>query len=226
MSKLIETISVSKEYLSGQEKVCALDKVSLSCEKGDYLSIVGPSGAGKSTLLHLLGGLDSPTKGKIMFRKQNIYKLGESGLSSWRNKHIGFVFQFYHLIEELSVFENVVLPLFLRFRKYSLKTIQELLKYLGIEDRKNFFPSQLSGGQRQRVAFARALAADPEVILCDEPTGNLDHESKERIISLLDKLNKEKGKTIILVTHNLELAKKTKRILFIKDGRIIGTGPI
>jgi ABC-type lipoprotein export system ATPase subunit len=141
-------------------------------------------------------------------------------LATFRGTNIGFVFQFYHLIEELNVLENVTLPLISRRRKYSLKTIQELLKYLGVEDRAGFFPSQLSGGQKQRVAFARALANDPKVLLCDEPTGNLDHESKDRIVSLLDKLNKEKNKTIILVTHNLELAKKAKKILFIKDGQL------
>lgn len=220
MSELIKVNSVSKTYLTGQVLVSALSKVSLSCEPGDYIAIVGPSGAGKSTLLHILGGLDSPTKGQVIFEGQNIYKLSSNELSTFRGTNIGFVFQFYHLIEELNVFENVTLPLISRRKKYSLKAMQELLKYLGVEDRAKFFPSQLSGGQRQRVAFARALANDPKVLLCDEPTGNLDHESKDRIVLLLDKLNKEKNKTIILVTHNLELAKKAKKILFIKDGQL------
>jgi len=220
MSELFKVDSLTKEYRSGQETIQALNNVSVSLNSGDYLAIVGPSGAGKSTLLHSLGGLDSPTVGQVLFKGRNIYKIKDKELSIWRNKHIGFVFQFYHLIDELNVLENITLAQHLNKRKYSLKTIEDLLEYLGIEDRKRAFPSQLSGGQKQRVAFARALVNDPEVILCDEPTGNLDKESQGKIIALLDKLNKEKNKTIVLVTHNLELAKCAKESLFIKDGCI------
>ncbi len=220
MSELFKVNSLTKEYRSGGEKIYAVKELSLSLNSGDYLAIVGPSGAGKSTLLHSLGGLDSPSGGQILFKGRNIYKMKDKELSIWRNKHIGFVFQFYHLIEELNVLENITLALNLNRQKYSLKTIEDLLKYLGIEDRKKAFPSQLSGGQKQRVAFARALVCDPEVILCDEPTGNLDKDSQEKVVRLLGKLNKEKNKTVILVTHNLELAKCAKDKLFIKDGEI------
>jgi len=220
MSELFKVNSLTKEYCSGGEKIQALKAVSISLESGDYLAIVGPSGAGKSTLLHSLGGLDSPTSGQVLFKGRNIYKMKDKELSIWRNKHIGFVFQFYHLIEELNILENITLALDLNRRKYSLKTIEDLLKYLGIGDKKKAFPSQLSGGQKQRVALARALVNDPEVILCDEPTGNLDKESQEKVVSLFNKLNREKNKTIILVTHNLELAKCAKNRVFIKDGCI------
>ena len=222
MSELFRIDSLTKEYRSGQETIRALKEISVSLHTGDYLAIVGPSGAGKSTLLHILGGLDSPTRGRVLFKGRDVYKMKDKELSLWRNKHIGFVFQFYHLIEELNVLENITLALNLNKRKYSLKNIEDLLKYLGIEEKKKAFPSQLSGGQRQRVAFARALVGDPEVIFCDEPTGNLDKDSQEKIVALLDKLNKEKNKTIILVTHNLELAKCAKDRLFIKDGCING----
>ena len=220
MSELFKVNSLTKEYRSGQETIQALNNISVSLNPGDYLAIVGPSGAGKSTLLHSLGGLDSPTVGQVLFKGRNIYKIKDKELSIWRNKHIGFVFQFYHLIDELNVLENITLALNLNRRKYSLKTIEDLLKYLGIEDKKKAFPSQLSGGQKQRVAFARALVNDPEVIFCDEPTGNLDKDSQERIVSLLGKLNKEKNKTIVLVTHNLELAESAKDKIFIKDGEV------
>jgi len=220
MSELFKVNYLTKEYANGAESVQALREVSLSLNSGDYLAIVGPSGAGKSTLLHSLGGLDSPTRGQILFKGRDIYKMKDKELSIWRNKHIGFVFQFYHLIEELNVFENITLALDLNRRKYSLKTTEDLLKYLGIEDKKKAFPSQLSGGQKQRVALARALVNDPEVILCDEPTGNLDKDSQEKVITLFDRLNREKNKTIILVTHNLELAKCAKEKVFIKDGEI------
>ena len=189
MSELFKVNSLTKEYRSGGEKIYALKELSLSLDSGDYLAIVGPSGAGKSTLLHSLGGLDSPSGGQILFKGRNIYKMKDKELSIWRNKHIGFVFQFYHLIEELNVLENITLALNLNRQKYSLKTIEDLLKYLGIEDRKKAFPSQLSGGQKQRVALARALVNDPEVILCDEPTGNLDKESQEKVVTLFDRLN-------------------------------------
>ena len=220
MSELFKVNSLTKEYRSGVETVSALKEVTVSINSGDYLAIIGHSGAGKTTLLHSLGGLDSPTKGTVLFKGRNIYKWGDKELSIWRNKHIGFVFQFYHLIDELNVLENITLALNLNRRKYSLKTIEDLLKYLGIEDKKKAFPSQLSGGQKQRVAFARALVNDPEVIFCDEPTGNLDKDSQERIVFLLDKLNKEKNKTIVLVTHNLELAESAKDKIFIKDGEV------
>jgi len=220
MSELFKVNSLTKEYRSGVETVSALKEVTVSINSGDYLAIIGHSGAGKTTLLHSLGGLDSPTKGVVLFKGRNIYKWGDKELSIWRNKHIGFVFQFYHLIDELNVLENITLALNLNRRKYSLKTIEDLLKYLGIEDKKKAFPSQLSGGQKQRVAFARALVNDPEVIFCDEPTGNLDKDSQERIVFLLDKLNKEKNKTIVLVTHNLELAESAKDKIFIKDGEV------
>ncbi|MBP7088565.1 MAG: ABC transporter ATP-binding protein [Candidatus Omnitrophica bacterium] len=223
MSKLIEAVSLTKEYRSIAGVVRALQNVSLSIHPGDYISIVGPSGAGKSTLLHILGGLEPPTKGKMLFNKDNIYKFKDKKLSLWRSQHVGFVFQFYHLIEELNVLENIRLASILAKGNCPLKTIQELLKYLGIESKSKFFPSQLSGGERQKVAFARALAKDPEVILCDEPTGNLDRESQDKIVVLLDKLNQEKNKTIILVTHNLELAKRAKKTIAIKDGELSET---
>lgn len=198
--------------------VWALKDVSLALKGGDYVAIVGPSGAGKSTLLHILGGLDAPTEGMVTFKGKNIYKQSDKGLSLWRARHIGFVFQFYHLIEELNAFENIVLPLVLLRRKCSLKTIDELIQYLGIAKRKRSYPSQLSGGERQKVALARALVNDPELILCDEPTGNLDSDSQEKVVQLLDDCNKKKGKTVIIVTHNMELAKRADTMLFIDNG--------
>ena len=220
MNELFRVESLTKAYRNGGETIKALDGVSLSFYSGDYLAVVGPSGAGKSTLLHTLGGLDYPTAGRVFFKGRDVYKMSDKELSLWRNRHIGFVFQFYHLIEELNILENITLALNLNKKKYSLKIIEELLKYLGIADRMKAFPSQLSGGQKQRVAFARALVSDPEVILCDEPTGNLDKDSQDKIVTLLDKLNKEKNIAIVLVTHNLELAKRAKRIMFIEDGEV------
>jgi ABC-type lipoprotein export system ATPase subunit len=220
MDKLIKVISVKKIYQNGQEKVIAIKDVSFSIFSGDYLSIVGPSGAGKSTLLHIIGGLEPPTEGRVLFKDKDIYKMKDKELSFWRNKTVGFVFQFYHLIEELNVYENIILASFLRERKSAFKKAEELLKYLGIEIRGNFFPSQLSGGEKQKVAIARALINDPDVILCDEPTGNLDRESQEKVIRLLEKLNREMKKTIILVTHNWELAKRAKKVFVLKNGML------
>ena len=170
MNELFRVESLTKAYHSGQGLTKALSGVSLSLYPGDYLAVVGPSGAGKSTLLHVLGGLDYPTGGRVFFEGRDVYKMKDKELSSWRSNNIGFVFQFYHLIEELNILENVTLALSLNKKKYSLKTIEKLLEYLGIADKMKAFPSQLSGGQRQRVAFARALINDPNFILCDEPT--------------------------------------------------------
>jgi len=219
--QLIEVAEVDKVYISAKQRFYALKEVSLNIKQGDYLALVGPSGAGKSTLLHILGGIDCPAGGSVKYKGKNIYQMNDKQLSSWRAAHIGFVFQFYHLIEELTVLENVTLALNLRRKKYALKTGLELLEYLGIENRKGAFPSQLSGGERQKTALARALANDPDILLCDEPTGNLDSDSQAKVAQLLCKLNKEKGKTIILVTHNLELAKSAKNTLFLKNGQIV-----
>ncbi|RKY46046.1 MAG: ABC transporter ATP-binding protein [Candidatus Omnitrophota bacterium] len=222
MSKLIEINSLSKVYRSGKDRILALDKVNLTVEKNTYLAIVGPSGAGKSTFLHILGGLEPPTQGEVFFEGINIYRMKEEQLSLWRREKVGFVFQFYHLIEELTVAENLLLPLLLKKGegKFTFKRIQDLLQYLEIEEKVNAFPSELSGGEKQRVAIARALIAEPEVLLCDEPTGNLDASSAEKIKLLLKRLHQEREKTIILVTHNIELAKEAEEVVYIKRGRI------
>ena len=219
MSKLIELISATKIYKSAVS-VVALQDISLSLNVGDCYAIVGPSGAGKSTLLHIMGGLDRPTKGGVLFKGKNLYKMRDKELAAWRNRTVGFVFQFYHLIEELNVLENITIASFRQKRKSSLKRAKELLQYLGISRRMHFFPSQLSGGERQKVALARALINDPEIILCDEPTGNLDKDSQIKVVELLDKLNKEMKKAIVLVTHNLELAKQVKEVVFIEGGKL------
>jgi ABC-type lipoprotein export system ATPase subunit len=192
----------------------------LSIHEQDYLAVVGPSGAGKSTLLHAIGGLDKPSSGEILFKNKSIYEMKDNDLADWRNKTVGFVFQFYHLLEELNVLENITIAAIFLKRKSALKKAQELLEYLGLEKRMNFFPSQLSGGEKQKVALARALINEPQILLCDEPTGNLDKHSQDKVTEMLEKLNKEKNKTIILVTHNLELAKRAKRIIMLKSGEI------
>ncbi len=222
MNKLIEVIRLSKVYQNGSKSTAALEDINLTVNHGEYLAIAGPSGAGKSTLIHIMGGLDSASGGKVLFKDKPLSSLGESGLSLWRNKTIGFVFQFYHLIEELTVLENVALPSLLskQSRKSSFKKAQGLLEYLGIEGKSENMPSQLSGGEQQKAAIARALINDPEVIFCDEPTGNLDKSSQDVAINLLESLNSEKKKTVIIVTHNRELAERTGRIICINGGRL------
>lgn len=220
MDSLIKCDAVWKSFHNGQEDVNALKDVSFSIKKQDYLAIIGPSGAGKSTLLHIMGGLDIPTKGKVFFQERDIYVMKDNERASWRNNTLGFVFQFYHLIEELNVLENIAIASRVHLRKSAFKIAQTLLEYLDIEGRQSFFPSQLSGGERQKVALARALINDPEIVLCDEPTGNLDKDSQDKVVELLEKLNADKQKTIILVTHNPELAKRARRIITLKSGEI------
>jgi len=225
MNSFIVTDNLGKMFKDADRKVCALREVFLSIKKGSYVSIAGPSGAGKSTLLHLLGGLDYPTSGSIVIDGQDISKFKARERFCFRNKKIGFVFQFYYLIEELTVLENVMLPALAgkNSRRTSSQKAGIILSLLGLSERLNFYPSQLSGGEQQRVAIARALINEPEILLCDEPTGNLDKDSAKNITILLRKMNEEKGITIILVTHNLELAKEAQNVLNIRDGQILNS---
>lgn len=217
---LIETYDLTKIYSGGENEVRALDGVSLGVDRGEFVAVVGSSGSGKSTLLHLLGGLDIPTSGKVIIDGTDIYTLAPDDLTVFRRRSIGFVFQKYNLIPELNVYENITLPLGLDGRDANPDEVAELLNILGIEDKKRSFPSKLSGGQQQRVAIARALITKPHIILADEPTGNLDSQAGGDVMRALISLNERYKQTIILITHNNELARMTPRIVRIEDGRI------
>ena len=219
---LLETRNLHKIYEMDGEKVHAIDNVNLKINKGDFLSIIGPSGCGKSTLMHLLGCLDKPTSGKIVFDGKDLSKLSENELAKIRNQKIGFVFQTYNLLPKTPAISNVELPLI--YTNISPKKRKELaikaLKMVGLLDRANHYPSQLSGGQQQKIAIARALINNPSVILADEPTGNLDSKSGQEIIHLLKNLN-QKGNTIVLVTHDHSIAHQAKKIIHLLDGKIV-----
>lgn len=217
---LIETYDLTKVYSGGENEVRALDGVSLDVDRGEFVAVVGSSGSGKSTLLHLLGGLDIPTSGKMIIDGTDIYTLAPDDLTVFRRRSIGFVFQKYNLIPELNVYENITLPLGLDGRDANPDEVAELLNILGIEDKKRSLPSKLSGGQQQRVAIARALITKPHIILADEPTGNLDSQAGGDVMRALISLNERYKQTIILITHNNELARMTPRIVRIEDGRI------
>ena len=217
---LIETYDLTKIYFGGENEVRALDGVSLGVDRGEFVAVVGSSGSGKSTLLHLLGGLDIPTSGKVIIDGTDIYTLAPDNLTVFRRRSIGFVFQKYNLIPELNVYENITLPLGLDGRDANPDEVAELLNILGIEDKKRSLPSKLSGGQQQRVAIARALITKPHIILADEPTGNLDSQAGGDVMRALISLNERYKQTIILITHNNELARMTPRIVRIEDGRI------
>ena len=222
MDEVLEVIGLTKIYGDGMP-VVALQEISLSLHQNDYLAIVGPSGSGKSTLIHIMGGLEHPTRGQVTFKGKNIYHMRDKEISLWRRGTVGFVFQFYHLIEELNVYENIMIASSIRKQEYSSKRVKELLQYLEIEERKDFFPSQLSGGEKQKVAIARAVVNDPDIIFCDEPTGNLDSASQVKVMQLLERLNREMKKAVILVTHNLELAKRAKRIISLEGGQLVSS---
>lgn len=219
---LIETYDLTKVYSGGENEMRALDGVSLGVDRGEFVAVVGSSGSGKSTLLHLLGGLDIPTSGKVIIDGTDIYTLAPDDLTVFRRRSIGFVFQKYNLIPELNVYENITLPLGLDGRDANPDEVAELLNILGIEDKKRSLPSKLSGGQQQRVAIARALITKPHIILADEPTGNLDSQAGGDVMRALISLNERYKQTIILITHNNELARMTPRIVRIEDGRIAG----
>lgn len=218
---LIQTNQLIKIYGSGENALRALDGVNLSVERGEFVSVVGSSGSGKSTLLHLLGGIDVPTEGTVTIDGTDLYSLSPDPLTIFRRRYIGFVFQSYNLIPGLNVWENIVLPIGLDKLKAGREEIDGLLSTLGIYEKRYSMPSQLSGGQQQRVAIARALATKPHIILADEPTGNLDSKTSLEVMLLLEKLNREFSQTILMITHNEELAQMTSRRIRIEDGRIV-----
>ena len=219
--EILRVENLSKVYGKGENKVVALDNVSFSVEKGEFVAIVGASGSGKSTLLHLVGGVDRPTKGKVFIDGKNIYEMDDDKLAIFRRRQVGLIYQFYNLIPILNVEENITLPLELDNREVDKKTLKELLELLGLEHRSKHLPNELSGGQQQRVSIGRALITNPAIILADEPTGNLDSKSSDEIVALLKKSNKEYNQTIIMITHNMEIAKEADRIIKIEDGRIV-----
>ncbi|CEK34783.1 ABC transporter ATP-binding protein,Lipoprotein-releasing system ATP-binding protein LolD,macrolide transporter ATP-binding /permease protein,Predicted ABC-type transport system involved in lysophospholipase L1 biosynthesis, ATPase component,lipoprotein releasing system, ATP-binding protein,ABC transporter [[Clostridium] sordellii] len=217
---ILETINLSKTYGSKESKVNALDNININIEKGEFVAIIGPSGSGKSTLLHLLGGLERLNGGSIKVNEKDISKLKDKELAEYRRKEVGFVFQQYNLIPVLNVEENIELPLMLGNDDIDEIYISELIDILGLKERKKHLPSQLSGGQQQRVAIGRALSTKPSIILADEPTGNLDSKTTEEVMELLKKSIKKYNQTLIVITHDQNIAKKADRIINIVDGHI------
>ena len=219
---MIYTKALTKTYGSGENAVHALRECDISFGENKFTAVVGTSGSGKSTLLHLLGGLDAPTSGEVFYDDVSILRLCDDVLSEFRRRNIGFVFQFFELVPELTARENILLPLMLDGRKEDKPYFERLAETLGIADRLSHFPAQLSGGQQQRAAIARALMNKPKVLLCDEPTGNLDEKSSREVIGLLKKLQTEYRQTIIMVTHDMSIANCADTVVRIEDGRIVG----
>ena len=218
---ILETKDLRKVYGTGDTAVRALDGVSLRVEQGEFVAIVGTSGSGKSTLLHMLGGLDRPTSGSVFVDGKDIFSFKDEALTIFRRRKIGFVFQSYNLVPVLNVQENIVLPIQLDGRRVDRAFVRQIVRILGLEERLEALPSQLSGGQQQRVAIARALAAAPAIILADEPTGNLDSRTSQDVLGLLKITSQKFSQTIVMITHNEEIAQMADRILRIEDGRIV-----
>lgn len=219
--EILQAKNLTKHYGTGESTVHALDGVNLSVEKGEFVAIVGTSGSGKSTLLHMLGGLDRPTSGTVTIDGKDIFSLKEEALTIFRRRKIGFVFQAYNLVPVLNVYENIVLPMELDGKKPDENFIRSIMETLGLTSKKNSLPGQLSGGQQQRVAIARALASGPAIILADEPTGNLDSKTSQDVLSLLKVTSQKFTQTIIMITHNEEIAQMADRIVRIEDGQIV-----
>lgn len=219
--EILKVENLTKIYGKGNTKVTALDNVTFSVEKGEFVAIVGASGSGKSTLLHILGGVDRPTSGKVIVDKEDVYKLNEANLAIFRRRQVGLIYQFYNLIPILNIEENITLPILLDGRKVDCEYLNELINILGLEKRLNHLPNELSGGEQQRVSIGRALMNRPAILLADEPTGNLDSKSSKEIVELLKLSNKKYNQTIIMITHDNSLALNADRIITIKDGRII-----
>ena len=218
--EILKVENLTKVYGSGDNEVRALDGVSFSVEKGQFVAIIGPSGSGKSTLLHILGGVDAPTGGKVYMDGQDIYAQNEEQLAIFRRRHVGLIYQFYNLIPVLNVVENITLPVLMDGRKVNEVRLNELLETLSLTQRRNNLPNQLSGGQQQRVSIGRALMNAPAVVLADEPTGNLDSKNSQEIMELLKLSSKKFGQTLIVITHDESIALQADRIIAIADGRI------
>ncbi|MCI8879628.1 MAG: ABC transporter ATP-binding protein [Clostridiaceae bacterium] len=223
---ILETQDLRKYYGSGDTLVRALDGVDLSVEEGEFVSIVGTSGSGKSTLLHMLGGLDRADSGKVFIGGRDIFALGVDDLTIFRRRQIGFVFQAYNLVPMLNVYENIVLPIELDGERIDKAFVSSVIETLGLQSKLHNLPNQLSGGQQQRVAIARALATKPSIILADEPTGNLDSKTSQEVLNLLQISSEKYGQTIVMITHNEEIAQLGNRIVHIEDGRIVNGGVV
>lgn len=219
--EILRVENLTKIYGKNETRVVALDNVSFSVNKGEFVAIVGASGSGKSTLLHLIGGVDKPTHGKVYIDNNDIYSLNDDKLSIFRRRQIGLIYQLYNLIPILNVEENITLPLDLYGRKIDKHELDTLISHLGLQSRKNYLPNSLSGGQQQRCSIGRALITHPAIILADEPTGNLDSKSSLEVVSLLKKSNREYKQTIIMITHDLDIASSADRIIKIEDGKIV-----
>ena len=222
MSNLIAVQSVNKTYKRGEETLVVLDDLSLEVQKGDFLALMGPSGSGKSTLLNLIGGLDTPTSGQIVVNEQHLETMNASALSTWRANNVGFIFQFYNLLPVLTAHKNIEIPLLLTGLSGSKRKehVSTALNVVGLSDRGGHKPNELSGGQQQRVAIARALVSDPDILVCDEPTGDLDRNTATEILDLLQILNRDHGKTILMVTHDPVAADSAKRTLHLDKGKL------
>ncbi|MBU3209961.1 ABC transporter ATP-binding protein [Clostridium algidicarnis] len=220
--ELVKVVNICKSYGKDQTRVDALKNINLTINKGEFIAIVGPSGSGKSTLIHLLGGVDKPTSGKILLGGVDMYSLKEKELAILRRRKVGFIFQFYNLIPVLTAKENLEIPVLLDGKKVDKRYTEELLDILDMKERRNHLPSQLSGGQQQRVSIGRALSNKPSIVLADEPTGNLDSKNSKEIIELLRYSAKKYNQTLVLITHDLNIAKMANRIITIEDGEIKG----
>lgn len=221
---LLEVKSVSKIYGKGNNAVHALKDIKFSVDKGEYIAIVGESGSGKSTLLNIIGALDTPTEGKVIINNKDLFSMKDSELTVFRRRNIGFVFQGFNLIPELTVEQNIIFPVLLDYKKPDKKYLEELLNILGLQERKNHLPSELSGGQQQRVAIGRALITKPALILADEPTGNLDSKNSSEVISLLKESSQKYEQTIIMITHSRSIAQTADRVLRVSDGILVDQG--
>ncbi|MBD8917738.1 MAG: ABC transporter ATP-binding protein [Lachnospiraceae bacterium] len=221
---VLETKELTKYYGTGENRVCALNGINLKVEQGEFLTIVGSSGSGKSTLLHMLGGLDRPSAGSVVVDGKDLFSMKEEALTIFRRRKIGFVFQAYNLVPVLNVWENIILPVQLDGAKVDEKYIKQVIEVLGLEEKLKNLPSQLSGGQQQRVAIARALAAKPSILLADEPTGNLDSRTSQDVLGLMKTTGHRFSQTMVMITHNEEIAQMADRSIRIEDGRIVGRG--